>query len=162
MPDEAFLIENPNATECECCENKIRRRYLDWKTIELYDFLVPKFGITVPLYFSFLKLHILLLIIVGVIFGVFFSYNSQHICSNIEEVKTSITTHFNIDPNILTNVTLDCTEISFYMFVPQDAFLMYMQSKGRHFEILYYSLAVVVFIIIVITPFIHEIAMRMK
>lgn len=46
----------------------------------LYEYLVQDYGLSVPLYFSFLKLHFVLLILVFLIFGVYYSVKSYSIC----------------------------------------------------------------------------------
>ena len=48
----------------------------------MYEVLIHEHGISTPLYFSILKLHIIVLIILGLSFGIYFCYLTSKICSD--------------------------------------------------------------------------------
>lgn len=53
-------------------------------TADMYEIMVHDYGISTPLYFSILKLHIIILLILGCSYGVYFCYLTTKICSDDE------------------------------------------------------------------------------
>lgn len=48
----------------------------------MYEVMKHDYGISTPLYFSILKLHMAILIVLGLSFGIYFCYLTSKICSD--------------------------------------------------------------------------------
>ncbi|KAM3129347.1 hypothetical protein pb186bvf_018563 [Paramecium bursaria] len=142
-----------NVTKCECCQQNIRHKQHNMFTADMYDIMVHDYGISTPLYFSILKLHIIILLILGCSYGVYFCYLTTKICSDDEFWN-------NLADQIKETRFPNCEVQSKSFILPQEVIVEYLLSKGKHISYLIYTFAC--YLSVMMTPFMHEIIIRAK
>lgn len=58
----------------------IRRKRYNIFTCDMHDIFAGEYGTSIPIYFSILKLHFIVLLILGCIFGIYTTYISDKYC----------------------------------------------------------------------------------
>lgn len=59
---------------------QLNRENINVWTYDVYKVFAKQYGITLPLYFTFLKLHLLIMVLQFITFGLFSVLQSKHFC----------------------------------------------------------------------------------
>ncbi|CAD8158490.1 unnamed protein product [Paramecium octaurelia] len=152
-PDKKFLKENPKVINCDCCGQMIRRKRYNIFTCDMYSIFAGEFGISIPLYFSIIKLHFFILLAIGCIFGIYYCYLSDKYCGQLN-LK-------NFTENQLHEQY--CTS-----FLAAQHFLLYnfnqeeIVNKNYGEQNTFYILGYVAYLIMMMTPLMHEVLLRLQ
>ncbi|CAD8074662.1 unnamed protein product [Paramecium sonneborni] len=153
QPNKKFLNKNPKLISCDCCGQMIRRNRYNIFTCDMYSIFAGDYGISIPLYFSIIKLHFFILLIIGCIFGIYYCYLSELYCGMLNRQ--------NYTENALYEQC--CSS-----YLAAQHFLLYsfnqeeIINKNYDDQETFYILGYIAYLIMMLTPFMHEILLRLQ
>ncbi|CAD8048493.1 unnamed protein product [Paramecium sonneborni] len=72
---------------CPCCNKAINKKQFNWLCSDFYEQLADEYGIAVPLYFTILKIQLIILVIVFCMYGIIFMKTVHKICDPLKEYQ---------------------------------------------------------------------------